>query len=253
MGQTARLRLIRDRFIAGHSSCELRRYLDSVPLETPIRDVVDRCRVWESHADCLGSIHPSCDVDCFVGCDVWQIKELEEVVTPGGGDGIRFMLCAGGRGISVAVIAPGMLPILVIGLLHCVGSPSDCSDWLGRLSWWAWLAGRQMSVSGTVVVCPGVVRIEYKRHALAGSSSLDAAPVTGSLLFYAPVCCLAVCCAAEISWWVLFSGTDCIWLAGCGLFFRQLQVSVTLVMATDSAAAAGDRAGITFGVELVVP
>ena len=51
MGQTARLRLIRDRFIAGHSSCELRRYLDSVPPETPIRYVVDRCRVWESHAD----------------------------------------------------------------------------------------------------------------------------------------------------------------------------------------------------------
>ena len=51
MGQTARLRLIRDRFIAGHSSCELRRHLDSVPPETPISDVVDRCRVWESHAD----------------------------------------------------------------------------------------------------------------------------------------------------------------------------------------------------------
>ena len=51
MGQTARLRLIRDCFIAGHSSCELRRNLDSVPPETPIRDVVDRCRVWESHAD----------------------------------------------------------------------------------------------------------------------------------------------------------------------------------------------------------
>ena len=29
MGQTARLRLIQDRFIAGHSSGELRRYLDS--------------------------------------------------------------------------------------------------------------------------------------------------------------------------------------------------------------------------------
>ena len=51
MGQIARLRLIRDRFIVGHSSCELRRHLDSVPPETPIRDVVDRCRVWESHAD----------------------------------------------------------------------------------------------------------------------------------------------------------------------------------------------------------
>ena len=49
MGQAARLRLIRDRFIAGHSSCELCRYLDSVPPETAIRDVVDRCRVWESH------------------------------------------------------------------------------------------------------------------------------------------------------------------------------------------------------------
>ena len=51
MGQMARLRLIRDRFIAGHISCELRRHLDSVPPETPIRDVVDCCHVWESHAD----------------------------------------------------------------------------------------------------------------------------------------------------------------------------------------------------------
>ena len=51
IGQTAPLRLIRDRSIAGHASCELCRYLDSVPPETPIRDVADRCRVWESHAD----------------------------------------------------------------------------------------------------------------------------------------------------------------------------------------------------------
>ena len=51
MGQTARLRLIRDRFIASHSNCDLRRHLDSVSPETPIRDVVDRCRIWESHAD----------------------------------------------------------------------------------------------------------------------------------------------------------------------------------------------------------
>ena len=51
MGQIALLRLIRDRFIAGHNSCDLRRHLDSTPPETPIRDVVDCCRVWESHAD----------------------------------------------------------------------------------------------------------------------------------------------------------------------------------------------------------
>ena len=44
-------RLIRARFIAGHGICELRRYLDCVPPDTSLRDIVDRCRVWESHAE----------------------------------------------------------------------------------------------------------------------------------------------------------------------------------------------------------
>ena len=43
IGQTSRLRLIRDRFIAGHESCELRRHLDCFPPDTPLRDIVDRC------------------------------------------------------------------------------------------------------------------------------------------------------------------------------------------------------------------
>ena len=51
MEQTAQLRLNRDIFIAGHSNCDLFRHLDSSPPETPIRDVVDCCHVWESHAD----------------------------------------------------------------------------------------------------------------------------------------------------------------------------------------------------------
>ena len=51
MGQTACLHIVRDRFVAGHDSCELCRHLDSVLPETPIWDIVDRCRVWESHAD----------------------------------------------------------------------------------------------------------------------------------------------------------------------------------------------------------
>ena len=50
MRPNARLWLIRDRFIAGHLNCALQRHLDSVLPETPIRDIVDRCRVWESHA-----------------------------------------------------------------------------------------------------------------------------------------------------------------------------------------------------------
>ena len=51
MGQTSRLRIIWDRFIASPNSYELRRHLDSVAPETPIRDIFDRCLVWESHVD----------------------------------------------------------------------------------------------------------------------------------------------------------------------------------------------------------
>ena len=47
------------------------------------------------------------------------------------------------------------------------------------------------------VFLPRGVRIVYIRSEPAGSSSVNAAPVTGSLLFYAPVCCFAVCGAAE--------------------------------------------------------
>ena len=46
MSQRAWLRLIRYRFIAGHNSSELR-----CATGDPIRNIVDRCRVWESHAD----------------------------------------------------------------------------------------------------------------------------------------------------------------------------------------------------------
>ena len=79
----ARLRLIRDRFIAGHSSCELWRYLDSLPPETPIRDVVDRCRIWESHAD--PAVHrvnkPSLDpiYPAYVIEDSDNISEMKRV------------------------------------------------------------------------------------------------------------------------------------------------------------------------------
>ena len=51
MGEAARFWILRDRFIAGQASCELCRHLHIVAPETPIRDIVDRCRVWESHAD----------------------------------------------------------------------------------------------------------------------------------------------------------------------------------------------------------
>ena len=51
MGKRARDWMIRDRFIAAQRSCGLRRHLDGVTPDTPIRDIVDRCRVWESHSE----------------------------------------------------------------------------------------------------------------------------------------------------------------------------------------------------------
>ena len=51
MGKRARDWMIRDRFIAAQRSCGLRRHIDGVSSDTPIRDIVDRCRVWESHSE----------------------------------------------------------------------------------------------------------------------------------------------------------------------------------------------------------
>ena len=68
----------------------------------------------------------------------------------------------------MSVISAGILPILVTGLFDREGGPLGCSDWLGRLSRWAWLAGRRMSVHNAVVVCPGGVRIVYIKRILGG-------------------------------------------------------------------------------------
>ena len=41
----------RDKFIAGQEQCALRRQLDGFAQGTPIGEIVDSCRVWESHSD----------------------------------------------------------------------------------------------------------------------------------------------------------------------------------------------------------
>ena len=45
------LQMVRDRFIDGQGECALRRHLDSLGPDTPMADIVDCCRVWESHSD----------------------------------------------------------------------------------------------------------------------------------------------------------------------------------------------------------
>ena len=53
--------MVRDRFIADQCSCELWRHLDSVPPDTPIREIVDSCRVWESHSEQKRGSSPATD------------------------------------------------------------------------------------------------------------------------------------------------------------------------------------------------
>ena len=51
MREQARDTMIRDKFIAGQGQCVLRRQLDGFAQGTPIGEIVDSCRVWESHSD----------------------------------------------------------------------------------------------------------------------------------------------------------------------------------------------------------
>ena len=114
MGQTARLQIIRDRFIAGHGSCVLRRYLDSVPPETPIQDVVGQCRVWESHAD--PEVHqisksiPDPIFPAYVVGDsdnICETKRVAVVTRPKSGpDPLEDML----RRLLAAVATPASVP-----------------------------------------------------------------------------------------------------------------------------------------------
>ena len=181
------------------------------------------------------SITPPCDVDRLSHQNAWQIKELKVVVMTDGYDNISLQRCACGCGTSLGVLSAGRIPIVVIRQIGC--GPVGRSDWL--------------RVCGAVVAWPGGVRIGYIRRVSIESSSTAAAPVTGSLVFSTPLDCLDVYCAAEFSSCLLFGGTDCVWLAGFGLFFGQ--VSMNCIMATDGAALVEGRAGITFGVELYIP
>ena len=51
MKEKARDLMVRNKFIASQQSFDLRRHLDSATSETSIVDIVDSCRIWESHAE----------------------------------------------------------------------------------------------------------------------------------------------------------------------------------------------------------
>ena len=47
--------MIQNKFIAAQQSCELRRHLDGASSDASIRDIVDSCRLWESHTRAVDS------------------------------------------------------------------------------------------------------------------------------------------------------------------------------------------------------
>ena len=77
--------------VAAQHNCGLRRHLDGVSSDAPIRDIVDSCRVWESHSDreprsnagrgrnSLGESDDSRKVGCFQ-------TELQELLVCSGTD-----------------------------------------------------------------------------------------------------------------------------------------------------------------------
>ena len=84
MGKRARDLMVRNKFIAAQQSCGLRRYLVGVSSDAPIREIVDSCRVWESHSDRepISMVVRGCNSlgvsgeSCTAGCHRTKRQEL---------------------------------------------------------------------------------------------------------------------------------------------------------------------------------
>ena len=84
--------MVRDRFIDGQAECALHRHLDSLKPETPMSDIVDSCRVWESHRDVETEpgimsnrrpVHAICQVgvDELIRTPLPEKESLEEIIS----------------------------------------------------------------------------------------------------------------------------------------------------------------------------
>ena len=71
--------MVCDRFIDGQVECALRRHLDSLGPDTPMADIVDCCRVWESHRDV--ETEPSVSANRRPACAVCTATEVEPTAT----------------------------------------------------------------------------------------------------------------------------------------------------------------------------
>ena len=83
MKEQARDTMIRDKFIAGQGQCALRRQLDGFVQGTPIGEIVDSCRVCESHSD--SNRIPTGNYDSEVGSQssdsrTWERRKAEMAI-----------------------------------------------------------------------------------------------------------------------------------------------------------------------------
>ena len=74
------IQMVRDRFIDGQAECALRQHLDSLKPDTPMSDIVDSCRVWESHQDV--ETEPRTRADRRPVHAVRQVAVDEQIRTP---------------------------------------------------------------------------------------------------------------------------------------------------------------------------
>ena len=72
---TIQLQMVRDRFIDGQAECALRRHLDILGPKTPMTDIVDCCRMWESH--CEVEIQPQTSTDRRPARAIRQVTEVK--------------------------------------------------------------------------------------------------------------------------------------------------------------------------------
>ena len=149
----------------------------------------------------------------------------------------RLQRCAGGCRSSLVHCPVGRIPFQVIGRFGCGRVSVGCSDWLHGCA--------------VLFISAGGVRIGYIRSAISVRCSTDAAPVTGSLVFFDTFDCLHGYCAAECASSWLFCGTDCDCFNCYDLFIGR--VDLCWIKTMEGAVLVEDRAGVTFGVEFCVP
>ena len=80
MKEQARGTMIRDKFIAGQRQCALRRQLDGFAQDTPIGEIVDSCRVWESHSESDRVFAVNCESDVGNQPDDSRTRERRKFV-----------------------------------------------------------------------------------------------------------------------------------------------------------------------------